>query len=481
MSFTELMQNDLIRNKITEYLTFRECILLANTHKDFQSLHYTINTLLIQDVFIFKNTYKKFTIKQMTMNSNNLKSLFKIDYPTQPEKFPQTKIFNLTYITAMPWQQSNSNYEFYKAFIILSSEPYVNQLKYLKELHFMSKCDWCDTNHLSQTYFKKAIPHLTNLRVLNLSKHNIITLPSEIDQLKKLQVLLLNDTQLTTLPDELQNLHNLKKLDISNNKLITLPNCFKNMPNLEILHLTLTTDILENFDKIIHLMNLKELYIIGKFFDYSEFFISSTSYKSFKKRFRLNPNLKVLHISYMMMDPNPIINFKELQNLHSLTLHNCRITTIDQQINSFKKLKKLVLSMNYIKTYDLDLPMLEHLGLQFNKIESFFERIKNPQQLKYLDIRNNWLVKINDSIGEFTNLQQLVIYDNTIEYISPKIGCLENLKVIDINLNSAYKLPYNKKYVLKNFLVGHVNAVRLSLSNDYIEQKSCNPFYKKNN
>jgi hypothetical protein len=87
------------------------------------------------------------------------------------------------------------------------------------------------------TSLPPEITQLTNLQTLRLSVNRLTSLPPEITQLTNLQTLDLSINQLTSLPPEITQLTNLQTLDLSINHLASLPPEITQLANLQSLNL----------------------------------------------------------------------------------------------------------------------------------------------------------------------------------------------------------------------------------------------------
>ncbi len=87
------------------------------------------------------------------------------------------------------------------------------------------------------TSIPPEIGQLQNLKVLGLDGNHLTSLPAELGELTKLRELFLRRNRLTSLPPEIGQLKNLQRLSLFKNKLTSLPPEIERLKNLQRLSL----------------------------------------------------------------------------------------------------------------------------------------------------------------------------------------------------------------------------------------------------
>ncbi len=125
------------------------------------------------------------------------------------------------------------------------------------------------------------------------------------------------------------------------------------------------------------------------------------------------------------------------------------------------------------------------LDLSELKIAVLPESIKNFELLEYLDLGNNLLTTLPESIGELQNLKEIELRINKgLVALPDSIGQLKNLKFLGLNGGKLSRLPdtignlkslewlrisSNQFQILPENLKGLKNLVRLDLENNQLE------------
>ena len=150
-----------------------------------------------------------------------------------------------------------------------------------------------------------------------------------------------------------------------------------------------------------------------------------------------------------------------LSNLKYLSLKNNQLTELPSFINNIETLELLDLTKNYIKKIPplSNLSMLYHLILKDNQLDSLpvlprnlqslnlrWNRIKSldsslPPSLKRLNIAQNGLFELHDSLGSLIELEELNLYGNNIHTLPNSIGLLQKLKSLVIRINKLEFIP----------------------------------------
>ena len=88
-----------------------------------------------------------------------------------------------------------------------------------------------------------------------------------------------------------------------------------------------------------------------------------------------------------------------------------------------------------------NLTQLRELVLTRNNLKSLPSQIGNLRKLKYLDLSNNDLTKLPDSIGNLTKLRELDLGVNQLTSLPESFSNLTQLKELDLIYNNLNSLP----------------------------------------
>jgi Leucine-rich repeat (LRR) protein/GTPase SAR1 family protein len=288
---------------------------------------------------------------------------------------------------------------------------------------------------------------------LDLSKHELTSVPREIGQLENLSELTLNENQLTGLPEEIGQLRKLRNLDLTNNQLATLPSAILQLQNLRYLKLG-RNQLAALPSEIARLQNLVHLILDNNQFSalpmeiftmvgLSVLSIDSNLISAVPREIGELKNLRVLaasghqHISL----PEEIY---QLQELRSLWLRNDGLTSVPAAIGGLKKLSQLSLSQNQLTCLPREFEQLQNLSelrLWGNAFTVLPPEMLKLNKLTYLDLNYNDLEKLPAKIGELRNLEILKLGSNKLAVLPPEIGHLRKLQVLILHGNQLTSLP----------------------------------------
>ena len=165
--------------------------------------------------------------------------------------------------------------------------------------------------------------------------------------------------------------------------------------------------------------------------------------------------------------PNEIFEFK---NLDYLNLKHCLFTDIPNNIASFKRLKRLVLSENPIKKIEnVNLPnSLEYLSIRKVPLEKFPHFTKENDSIPYrLFLPDTKIDSIPDFVGDM-NLKTLWLQRCPINYISPNLGNCENMEELQFEANPFLKEFPKELAKLKKMEMIHMNWLPLRKMPEFI-------------
>ena len=190
------------------------------------------------------------------------------------------------------------------------------------------------------------------LTALDLSMHNLKTIPFELQRINNLRTLLLWGNHLTLLPNDLCTNTTLEKIDVCDNRLTRLPEHMSKLENLKELHLR--KNPLQELPPSVQALN-----------------VDAKQWGDFQEQICDMRALKYLCLSQNSLTkiPNTI---RKLTNLEELNLRENLLTQIPD-ISSARKLRVLNLCNNNLSTlpkYLGTLPNLQYLNLYNNSLRT---------------------------------------------------------------------------------------------------------------
>lgn len=238
-------------------------------------------------------------------------------------------------------------------------------------------------------------------KVLN----NLSEFMKGLTHLKRLE---LQSNKLGKVPDSIFSLFFLKHLDLSHNEINKLPDSFHSLKSLEFLNLRYN-----------HLSEIPNS-------------ISSLT------------KLKVLDLKHNKLTILPL-SFGELTSLEDLNLHGNQLNTLPSSLEGLVSLEKLNLGLNGLKSVPIwirNLRSLKNLGLGGNKYLSKIEEwISLLPPIKELNLYDNDISELPESIGSLDSLEVLIIPNNHLVSLPESFKKLIFLKKLDLSWNDITDIP----------------------------------------
>jgi len=219
--------------------------------------------------------------------------------------------------------------------------------------------------------------------------------------------------------------------------------------------------------KYLTYLNLEELNVIlDRFKNHSKISLldlSGTDLEYLPLSIERFTNIREIKLSANKLSTLPK-GFANLNRLERIDLSNNRFTIIPSSINELTSLKQLNLSSNQIRNvpkwingskevhqfyFSEKIDSLEILNLNENLLNQIPDSIGNLVALKKLELGHNSLFKIPSSIGNLKRLEFFSAEHNQLNSIPKSIGNLHSLKELNLDSNRLISLP-NSIQNLKN-------------------------------
>lgn len=139
----------------------------------------------------------------------------------------------------------------------------------------------------------------------------------------------------------------------------------------------------------------------------------------------------------------PIELYTLVDTLEVLDLTDNNLSTLPNDFDRFKKLKRIFLSnnkFNHIPKVLVKLPNLSMIGMRNNKIK-IFEENSLPLTTRWLILTDNELETLPASIGDLKLLQKFMLSGNKLVSLPSSISKCTNLELLRIAANNLNSFP----------------------------------------
>eukprot|EP00040_Diaphanoeca_grandis_P034895 m.218004 g.218004 ORF g.218004 m.218004 type:complete len:584 (-) comp33248_c0_seq1:45-1796(-) len=258
----------------------------------------------------------------------------------------------------------------------------------------------------------------TELTKLFLSSNHLTEIPSDIQCLPALASLDAHDNKISKLSPDIVECQQLKILNFGHNQLQFLPDSMcdlKELRQLRIEHNSLA-------------MLPSEL---GRLSLLSELDVSTNLLQSLPESIGYLSQLRKLNCSHNMLTQLPN-SFEQLHALEELDISKNQLITLPLGMSRLRGLIRIELKHNRIDTVPnlANALNLREVYLGNNCIVTIGDLHFLPQSVKVLDLRDNKIENMPESVTHLKHLERLDITNNNISGLPAQLGTLQELKAI---------------------------------------------------
>ncbi|GFR32200.1 leucine-rich repeat-containing protein 40 [Trichonephila clavata] len=262
------------------------------------------------------------------------------------------------------------------------------------------------------------------LTKLVLASNTIRSVSPSISNYKRLNTLDLHDNCLSDLPSSMSELTCLTKLNVSRNQFEVLPECVFSLKSLKVLH--------AQHNKISSLSD-----DIGSLSFLEELDLSNNNLKKLPHCIGFLSRVNNLNLSNNELTVLPV-EIGDLMALKHLDISKNKLKSLPTLIEMLHHLEQLYVQYNYIKELPplANCKSLKEIHAGFNNIETlsteFLETLPN---IKLIDLRDNKIPDIPDTICTLQSLERLDVSNNALTSLPYTLGTLPHLKFLSIDGN----------------------------------------------
>jgi hypothetical protein len=132
-----------------------------------------------------------------------------------------------------------------------------------------------------------------------------------------------------------------------------------------------------------------------------------------------------------------------VDTLEVLDLTDNNLSSLPDDFDKFKKLKRLFLSnnqFNHVPKVLAKLPVLSMIGIRNNKIK-IFEENALPLSTRWLILTDNELTSLPESMGDLKLLQKCMLSGNKLSFLPKSLSKCLNLELLRIAANKLTSFP----------------------------------------
>ena len=269
-------------------------------------------------------------------------------------------------------------------------------------------------------------PETQKVEILSLSNKGLSVLPSSIETFTEMREFYFTSNLINEIPEEFWNLTKLRYVYFHNSNVSIISPKIEQLENLEHFYFTQSkiTTLPESFAK------LKTLQEIG---------LDNNPLAGFPQIISELDNLIALWMGHTPVKEIPENILSKLTKLEVLSLYNCQLTSLPDDIYDMPSLTSLSISRNNLGSISSDIQKLTTLtALHCDDINMTTLPVEIGYLVNLTNIQasDNQLTTIPAEIGNLDKLNYLAFRSNSITSIAPEIGNLTGLRYLDLTGNT---------------------------------------------
>jgi Leucine-rich repeat (LRR) protein len=260
------------------------------------------------------------------------------------------------------------------------------------------------------TFLERKIaiqPHMVRIEQfhvteINLNNHNLQRIPNIIQKLTHLRRIELNNNHLKDVPKSIRYLRKLREIHLKGNQIRKVPDWLRRIRFL--------TDLDFSFNP---LEVIPDIFNHMRYLQY--FAVNDTLLSALPPGLAHCPRLRELHCKNTKIGSLPI----DFGTSHHLRIINQN--TLPEEITEIPAKERWAVA-----------EMGLHARIQINVLD---------RHVVFLKISQFHGESLSSSLGEFSQLKELVLADNRLNVLPPSIGRLKKLQILDVSFNNLTQIP----------------------------------------